>query len=79
MIRIHSLAISHAHWVSLRARGGSPACLPPADGKQCACPREFHIQRPSRNRWDRADMVAAIGQQSPEAEVIVRVWPPRVV
>jgi hypothetical protein len=77
MIRFQTCTGKFAHRVGLLFRGAFPGDILLTAGQPTRCQSEYGAQQTSRNRWSRADLTAAIGQDAPEAEVSVSVWPPR--
>jgi len=76
MIRFQLMSNKVAHRVALLTRFVPPLGAPALYEQPNPCPLPDYAQRTSRNRWNRADLIAAIGQESHEVDVDLRLWPP---
>lgn len=76
MIRFQTMSSKVTHRVAVLTRYLPPLGAPPTYEQPVPFPLADFAQRTSRNRWNRPDLIAAIGQGCQEADVAVQVWPP---
>ena len=76
MIRFQTISSKVAHRVGVLTRFMPPLGAPAMFEQSTSYPVIDFTQRASRNLWNRADLVSAIGQDPPEADADAHVWPP---
>ena len=76
MIRFQIMSSRVAHRVGMLTRYMPPLSTPTIYEQPVPHPAIDFTYRASRNRWDRADLVSAIGQDPPDADAAIQIWPP---
>ena len=76
MFRFHSMSMKISQRVEALARWIPPLGAPLAFEPSARFSMAQTGRQASRNRWNRVDMVSAIGHDPHEGDVTALVWPP---